>query len=147
MFELNELERIESRFLDNAKTIARLYGERAQLKKNYQDIPTLLDYQAVLVEIGHKLVKQKYLARELMVHYNNQYRSDYSSAMIECELEKRQSTYAKAYATEKSSTSQVLSGKWEHNYKKFRDMIKAVENDQISIHSRYKYMMMINEGD
>ena len=141
MFNLSEVEKIESRFLETTKNVAKLYAKRNELKKNYQDMPTLLDYQANLVEIGHKLVKAKYLARELMVHYINQARTEHTQAMIESEQQGKQSTYAKSYAKEKSNISQYESEKWENNYKKFRDMVDAIKNDQISIHSRYKYMI------
>ena len=141
MYDLTEQEHIESRFLENAKAITTLYTERHELKRNYQDIPTLLNYQAVLVEIGHKLVKQKYLARELWVFYDNKANGEYTNGMIQAEIDSKQSTYAKAHATKMATDSRVLANKWESNFKKFRDMIRAIENDQISIHSRYKYLM------
>lgn len=141
MYDLTDQEHIEARFLENAKKITDLYKERNKLKANYQDIPVLLDYQANLVEIGHKLVKQKYFARELWVFYDNKANSEYTEGMIQAEQDKKQSTYAKAHATKMANDSRVLANKWESNFKKFRDMIRAIENDQISIHSRYKYLM------
>jgi hypothetical protein len=141
MLQQTDADTIQLRFLETAKAIKDLYIERNRLKVNFKDILTLLDYQQCLVEIGHKLIKAKYLARELMVFYANKAREEYTHAMITSEKEGKQSTYAKSYASESSNISQYESEKWENNYKKFRDMNEAIKNDQISIHSRYKYIM------
>jgi predicted transposase YdaD len=145
MLQQTDADTIQLRFLETAKAVTELYIERNKLKENYKDIITLLDYQQCLVEIGHKLVKAKYLARELMVFYANKAREEYTHAMIEKEKEGKQSTYAKSYASESSNISTYESEKWEINYKKFRDMWEAIKNDQISIHSRYKYIMGVDK--
>lgn len=142
---MNDVERIKSTYYNDVKALAVLYKERIKRKQNYQDIPTLLDYQDVLVDIGHKLVKLKYLARELNAHYDNLATSEYTLGMIECQKDGKQSTYAKSFANQKASTSRVFATEWEINYKKYRDMYEAIKNDQINGHSRYKYLSALSE--
>ena len=142
---MNDIERIKATYYNDVQGLAALYKERTKRKKNYQDIPTLLDYQDVLVDIGHKLIKLKYLARELNAHYDNLANSEYTTAMIQCEADKKQSTYAKSFANDKANTSRVYATEWEINYKKYRDMYEAIRNDQISGHSRYKYLSGLSE--
>ena len=142
---MTDAERIKSTYYNDVQALSVLYKERIKRKANYQDIPTLLDYQDVLVDIGHKLIKLKYLARELNAYYDNLATSEYTNAMIQCEIDKKQSTYAKSFANKKANTSRVYATEWEINYKKYRDMYEAIRNDQINGHSRYKYLSGLSE--
>jgi hypothetical protein len=124
------------------KQIKDFWKKKDISKTNISDILSLLDYNDLLTEIEHLLVKAEYQARELYVYYKNETERLYSNSMLIAEKEKRQSTYAKNQASIDSAKAQTLTDLWEIRYKKMRDTKDSIVNEIFNKQSRYKYLMM-----
>lgn len=145
---MNDLEirdDLENEYFKTNNKLIELFKEKERRKNNITDIVTLLDYNDLLSDIEHLIVKAEYQARELYMHYTNETSRLYCNSMLQAEKDGRQSTYAKKQAELDSSQANTMAGLWEIRYKKMRDTRESIRNEIFNKHSRYKYLMMEKE--
>lgn len=140
--EITELEDLEIRYNAIFGKLADLYKKRNAIKEGVVDIVELLNYNDLLIEIQYLIVRSQYLARELYMNWTNIYIVEYSKAMIECEAEKRQSTYAKEQAKLNSQEYLTKANIWEVRWKRLRDEYEVVNNDIYNKKTRIRYLTM-----
>lgn len=137
---ITELDELEIKYGVAMDAVMKKIREKEAQKVSIIDVTDLLNYNDLIIDIRYLITKAEYLARELYTSYDAVYTIEYAKAMVGCEGEKKQSTYAKEHAKVETQNYLTKSKIWEVRYKYLRDQDEIMKDELYNKKTRIKVL-------